>query len=1072
MASDAFSSPTFDRDGSFQLDEPVGAATISPSGRDVALASREGLHIIDLDNPYSVPYVLRYPTENDVVDVHWSPFSSRESWLVSTSGPTALVWDVNHSSASRPHITFLRAHERAITDINFAANHPDLLATCAVDSFIFLWDMRQPERHTAKLGDWFASASQVKWNRQDANLLASSHDTRLHIWDVRMCAAPLRTIDAHATKIYGVDWNPHYRDNILTCSLDRTIKFWNWARVGDPKGDSVGDPIDRIIRTPFPVGRARHTPFGFGILALPKRENNDLHLYDRRTYKLSDRDGYIPAKKTFEGHKGPVKEFLWRYRGGIENGRDLRDFQLVSWGTDKKLCLHKLNAEALATVGYERGHDLTGNIIFTRKDATYKTFRKEYDDMVQDSAVALAHPFERLDSIKAWRESGISPSVATHGTESSGKSFSKKATKSKKVPQAQESLSWMKRVKLGRSDEEANQDRAGDQTALLVVTKWFGKGSLGEELKHVEEKFENIDFEQINVSQRELRVRVEGPWAEEGSEVTLSVHFSFPDEYPMSLPPKVFIDPALSGSLPLHTRDWLIASISEIASLHVQLGKGSIEAALGFVRGQYSLNEIIPRTARGSNDKSIASEEVSQSILNLQGHIIGSRLDDEDEDDAVIGTFTKADSVDDLENSTADLGEKQTRSVNVPLPRTAGAVWCPAGQLVCFFPAGSNKQNIGKPADAPDFRGLAISLGTIQGHESAFEKKNPYSPSFFSRQSTDSSPERSFDSEVMPFPMSPSFTWRNGAPHKNAFWKTQEDWMPHVQPQRDMDRASDILAKSSISICTLEQLLPVNKELAMRYKMTGSSHAVCQQNGKVCAQYSEHTKNDYYHRIEQLWQSAALICTSRVIQWGRHPAGHASVKQILNELESHHDIQHLALMSYIFATKQSQREEAPNSAQTAKQTIRPMPGIKFKNQDGFDPVKSPVPLLSPKDAHKRRYWRSAYAEHLFAWQLHQQRCALLKMNSAEGEMAGKVGEKIVDNIPEEEYCVGLKLSPENRLPVCAFCGMLVRGFAALCVKCGHVMHGPCQDTWKAASFRVGGGMMCPMEGCGCDCRKD
>jgi len=35
----AFESPTFGQDGSFDLDKPVGSASISPCGRDVVLAS-------------------------------------------------------------------------------------------------------------------------------------------------------------------------------------------------------------------------------------------------------------------------------------------------------------------------------------------------------------------------------------------------------------------------------------------------------------------------------------------------------------------------------------------------------------------------------------------------------------------------------------------------------------------------------------------------------------------------------------------------------------------------------------------------------------------------------------------------------------------------------------------------------------------------------------------------------------------------------------------------------------------------------------------------------------------------
>lgn len=36
-----FQSPTFDKDGSFRVNEAVGSASISPGGRDVVLASYE-----------------------------------------------------------------------------------------------------------------------------------------------------------------------------------------------------------------------------------------------------------------------------------------------------------------------------------------------------------------------------------------------------------------------------------------------------------------------------------------------------------------------------------------------------------------------------------------------------------------------------------------------------------------------------------------------------------------------------------------------------------------------------------------------------------------------------------------------------------------------------------------------------------------------------------------------------------------------------------------------------------------------------------------------------------------------
>lgn len=48
--SSAFKSPTFDDNVEIKVDDDIGAASISPAGRDVVLASKSGLRIIDLDN--------------------------------------------------------------------------------------------------------------------------------------------------------------------------------------------------------------------------------------------------------------------------------------------------------------------------------------------------------------------------------------------------------------------------------------------------------------------------------------------------------------------------------------------------------------------------------------------------------------------------------------------------------------------------------------------------------------------------------------------------------------------------------------------------------------------------------------------------------------------------------------------------------------------------------------------------------------------------------------------------------------------------------------------------------------
>jgi hypothetical protein len=67
-------------------------------------------------------------------------------------------------------------------------------------------------------------ATQVKWNKLNEWIVASSHDTDIRIWDMRKGSAPVTHITAHMTKIYGIDWNPKVEHEIITCSQDQFVK--------------------------------------------------------------------------------------------------------------------------------------------------------------------------------------------------------------------------------------------------------------------------------------------------------------------------------------------------------------------------------------------------------------------------------------------------------------------------------------------------------------------------------------------------------------------------------------------------------------------------------------------------------------------------------------------------------------------------------------------------------------------------------------------------------------------------------------------------------------------------------
>ena len=824
----AFESETFGQDTSFHLDQPVGSMSISPSGRDVVLASKEGLHIIDLDSPYSPPRYLPHRTSWEVADVQWSPFAARDFWVVSTSNQKALVWNLGMSSWQGSVESVLHGHTRAITDINFSAHDPDILATCAVDSFVHCWDLRIPSKPVISFSDWFAGATQVKWNRQDSHVIASSHDKYLRIWDDRMGAYPVRSIQAHETKIYGIDWNRFHSNEIITCSLDKTIKFWDC--------DNPEDVPERVINAPFPVWRARHTPFGWGMLAMPQRGNSDLHLYDRRTTETNLGVGPTRPVTEFSGHKGQVKEFLWRSRGSITDGIDHRDFQLVSWGTDRELRLHRVEPDTFRAVGYEKGLSEIRKLNFTRRGAQYTSFRNEppksrYGD-VFDSQSEISPAFGQTIQMRHRGSTSVGMSKVSMSQSRGwvqGQTVNARIGMHGKIANRQDMhpIAWMKNVKIASWDPD----------------------SLAEEITQAGAKFTKVDFEVIDVPHRRVTISLHGPWAPDNEPLYLRATMHFLKKYPRDGSVDIKVQKTSSMTDELFAK--LSAELRTIAETYAAKKRGCLEAMLLYLLHEQNMEQIVswaldePLTHSGSLNDLETPDDLSS-----------------DDDDTVANFQGPSD----LLRSS----EVLKTNVGVPVAKACGALWSDTGKLVCFFPPKAKQFSIeldqlsrGDTASARTNRlfegfgrlqtsspGPKLAGGTVTtGDDAASDTSDG---SYLSSSSSSSS------SDVMaslPRDFLPPQAWRGGD--------------IGLQRSRSTDRSNRSInglgntkyaasqPANIVIIHNFEDLLPFQLVLAKDYRVFGSSHEVCDNNAETARKYGNHD-------IAQVWALAKLILRHEV----------------------------------------------------------------------------------------------------------------------------------------------------------------------------------------------------------------
>ncbi|KAI9744675.1 MAG: hypothetical protein M1818_002204 [Claussenomyces sp. TS43310] len=951
----AFDSTTFDTNISIHVKKDlndIGSATISPSGRDVAIASKSGLEIIDLDSPLNPPRHLRHGQSWLVADVQWSPFAARENWIASASNQKALVWNLTMSEDSKHGAIehTLHAHSRAITDINFSAHHPDVLSTCAVDGYVHCWDLRKPRRPVMTFVDWDAGATQVKWNRQDGHILASSHDRWLRIWDDRKGAYPLRSIEAHKSKIYGLDWNRTRATAIVTCSLDKSIKFWEY--------DNDEDNPERVIRTQFPVWRARHTPFGWGLLAMPQDTPGTLHLYDRRKENMIEED-FSPAVAIFPGHGDKqVKEFLWRSRGRVsDEGIDNRDFQLVSWGTDHELRLRHVETEALEAVGYVKGSRVLKNLNVTRKGATYKTFRNVEKVDVERERDKEKGPRSYITESMA-RVGASSDAMKTMSlrrrwrhTDSERDSAMMEAGKRNQIP-------WMTGVKFAQ-DSVAAPSRGkgpGDRRLSLMNTSfdhpqedYDGTESLHDEIIRVHAQYGKITFEDVNMDKRTITISMDGPWGDGAELVHVKVTINFPNQYPERHVPTFTVGKTSLISDKVHSK--ISNEVKQIAAGFVGRKRGCLEAAVCYLLGEVDLQESTMWFSSPQDTDEI-DPLVDESSSESEGEMPPG---------------TSAMMSQELDRGTTEeLLPTLHKHVNVPLPRKCGAIFANNGKLVCFLPPkeeqvkslfGTVNLERNRISGEPSFNSFSRLKNDFSLSKSKFSSlvedddgDGDDDDGETSDSSDASDTSSSSDSDSSQFRVDVAYDFWRRIPGRNykALSTNRSQKSSTVGTGTGTGTGfsrRQPKPKNTVYLHDVREVLPAKKELAIDYAIFGDGADVCNHNAEVAERYGQQEKADIWryaamllHRevpLEYLDQSHGkepilVIARDMIrrcrresgpdsgidmtydtqlkkdnmsgrVKWGHNPLAKVLIGDLFEHFEKQADIQMLAMLSCVFS---------------------------------------------------------------------------------------------------------------------------------------------------------------------------
>ncbi|XP_034650172.1 LOW QUALITY PROTEIN: protein transport protein Sec31A [Drosophila subobscura] len=190
------------------------------------------------DATYDLELKASVASQHKFQKLIWSPIGPHPSGLI-VGGCEA--GQINIYSAGKllangneePLLARQDKHTGAVTGLDFNPFQNNLLASCASESEIYIWDLNNPATHmnpgakTQPLED----VKNVAWNRQVQHILASVFSTRCVIWDLRKSQQIIKLSDSQSrVRWHAIEWHPEAATQVWLASEDDqapVVQLWD-----------------------------------------------------------------------------------------------------------------------------------------------------------------------------------------------------------------------------------------------------------------------------------------------------------------------------------------------------------------------------------------------------------------------------------------------------------------------------------------------------------------------------------------------------------------------------------------------------------------------------------------------------------------------------------------------------------------------------------------------------------------------------------------------------------------------------------------------------------------------------
>lgn len=134
------------------------------------------------------------------------------------------IYDINRPSSAPSQTLAWPTSVDTITALSFNQTETSILASCATDRSLVLYDLRTSSPlHRSVLA---LSSNAISWNPMEAfNLAVANEDHNIYMFDMRNLSRALNILKDHVAAVMDVEFSPT-GEELVSASYDRSVRLW------------------------------------------------------------------------------------------------------------------------------------------------------------------------------------------------------------------------------------------------------------------------------------------------------------------------------------------------------------------------------------------------------------------------------------------------------------------------------------------------------------------------------------------------------------------------------------------------------------------------------------------------------------------------------------------------------------------------------------------------------------------------------------------------------------------------------------------------------------------------------